>query len=50
MDRLPAKEFPNVAAFAGLDEGASFDQGGFTFQITYHGGPSNNSVVLTRVS
>jgi hypothetical protein len=37
--------------FAGLDEGATFSQDGITtFQITYQGGPTGNSVVLTRVS
>ncbi len=35
--------------FAGLPEGAIFDQGGFQFQITYHGGAHGRSVVLTRI-
>jgi hypothetical protein len=39
-----------IGTFAGLDEGATFSQDEFTFQITYHGGPSGTSVVLTRVS
>jgi autotransporter-associated beta strand protein len=39
-----------TGTFAGLDEGATFSQGDFTFQITYQGGPNGNSVVLTRVS
>jgi hypothetical protein len=39
-----------TGTFAGLDEGAIFSQGDFTFQITYQGGPNGNSVVLTRVS
>ncbi len=34
---------------AGLPEGAVFDQGGFQFQITYHGGPHGRSVMLIRV-
>ena len=38
-----------TGTFAGLDEGATFSQDGFTFQITYQGGPNGNSVVLTRV-
>jgi hypothetical protein len=40
---------PILNIFAGLDEGAIFDQGGFQFQITYQGGPGSNSVVLTRL-
>jgi hypothetical protein len=36
--------------FSGLDDGATFTQDGITFQITYHGGPDGNSVVLTRLS
>jgi hypothetical protein len=40
---------PILGTFAGLDEGATFTQGGFMFQITYQGGPDGNSVVLTRV-
>jgi hypothetical protein len=39
-----------IGAFAGLDEGSTFSQDGFTFQITYHGGPNGTSVVLTRLS
>ncbi len=35
--------------FAGLPEGAVFDQGGFQFQITYHGGAHGRDVVLTRI-
>jgi hypothetical protein len=40
---------PIIGTFAGLDEGATFMQGGFRFQITYRGGASSNSVVLTRM-
>jgi hypothetical protein len=40
---------PIKNTFAGLAEGAIFDQGGFQFQITYMGGNTGNSVVLTRV-
>jgi len=40
---------PIHGTFAGLDEGATFMQGGILFQITYQGGPDGNSVVLTRV-
>jgi hypothetical protein len=47
---LTSSAGPNIGTFAGLDEGATFTQDGFTFQITYHGGPNGNSVVLTRVS
>jgi hypothetical protein len=36
--------------FAGLGEGATFTQGGFTFQITYQGGPDGKSVVVTRLA
>ncbi len=36
--------------FAGLGEGATFTQGGFTFQITYQGGPDGKSVVVTCVA
>src|SRR5262249_35195975 len=39
-----------TGTFAGLGEGAVFDQGGFTFQVTYQGGSGGHSVVLTRVS
>jgi hypothetical protein len=39
-----------IGTFAGLDEGPTFSQDGFTFQITYHGGPSGTSAVLTRVA
>jgi hypothetical protein len=39
-----------TGTFAGLDEGATFEQGGLTFQITYQGGPAGNSVVLTRIA
>jgi hypothetical protein len=38
-----------TGTFAGLDEGAIFNVGGFLFQITYQGGASGRSVVLTRV-
>jgi hypothetical protein len=41
---------PIMGTFAGLPEGASFTQGGFTFQITYQGSPGGNSVVLTRLA
>jgi hypothetical protein len=41
---------PINGTFAGLDEGATFSQDGFTIQITYQGGPSGNSVVLTRLA
>jgi hypothetical protein len=41
---------PINGTFAGLGEGATFMQGGLTFQITYQGGPGGNSVVLTRLS
>jgi hypothetical protein len=48
---LTAGDGSSIAGtFARLDEGAAFGEGGFTFQITYHGGPNNNSVVVTRVS
>jgi hypothetical protein len=30
-------------------EGAVFTEGGYQFQITYHGGTGGDSVVLTRV-
>jgi hypothetical protein len=33
-----------------LDERALFTWNGLTFQITYQGGPSGNSVVLTRLA
>jgi hypothetical protein len=36
--------------FAGLPEGAMFSQGGNQFQITYQGGDSGTSVVLTRLA
>jgi hypothetical protein len=36
--------------FAGLPEGAVFDQGGFQFQISYQGGANGRSVVLTRIA
>jgi hypothetical protein len=36
--------------FSGLPEGATFSQGGFTFQITYQGGAGGNSVVVTRLA
>ena len=36
--------------FAGLAEGATFTEGGFTFQITYQGGPGGKSVVIRRVA
>jgi hypothetical protein len=36
--------------FNGLPEGATFSQGGFMFQITYQGGASGTSVVVTRVA
>jgi hypothetical protein len=41
---------PIMGTFAGLPEGASFTQGGFTFQVTYQGSPGGNSVVLTRLA
>src|SRR5262249_28789021 len=41
---------PITGTFAGLDEGAEFDQDGLVFQITYQGGPGGNSVVLTRLA
>jgi hypothetical protein len=41
---------PINGTFAGLGEGAVFSQGGYQFQITYHGGTNGNSVVLTRVA
>jgi hypothetical protein len=41
---------PISGTFNGLDEGAVFTQGGYQFQITYHGGTGNNSVVLTRLA
>jgi hypothetical protein len=40
---------PILGTFAGLDEGAVFEQDGLLFRITYQGGPRGNSVVLTRV-
>jgi hypothetical protein len=39
-----------TGTFAGLAEGATFTQGGFTLQITYQGGPNGTSVVITRVA
>jgi hypothetical protein len=39
-----------TGTFAGVNEGAVFTQGGFVLRITYHGGVSGNSVVLTRVA
>jgi hypothetical protein len=39
-----------TGTFAGLDEGAVFDKDGFSFQITYQGGPAGANVVLTRVA
>lgn len=39
-----------VGTFAGLPEGANFDIGGCTASISYHGGSSNNDIVLTIVS
>src|SRR5262249_46280806 len=39
-----------TGTFAGLDEGAVFNQDGLLFQITYRGGPSGTSVVLTRLA
>jgi hypothetical protein len=39
-----------TGTFAGLDEGAVFDQEGITFQITYQVGAAGTSVVLTRVA
>lgn len=41
---------PITGTFAGLAEGATFSQDGVLFQITYQGGPSSTSVVLTRVA
>jgi hypothetical protein len=41
---------PISGTFAGLPEGATFTQDGFTFQITYQGGPDGDSVVLTRLA
>jgi hypothetical protein len=41
---------PIFGTFAGLPEGATFTQGRFLFQITYQGGPSGRSVVLTRLA
>ena len=41
---------PIKNTFAGLDEGTIFNQGGFQFLITYMGGKSGNSVVLTRIA
>jgi len=38
-----------VGAFNGLPEGAVFTQGGDQFQITYQGGDSGTSVVLTAL-
>jgi autotransporter-associated beta strand protein len=39
-----------VGTFRGLAEGATFVINGMTFQITYKGGSSGNSVVVTRVA
>jgi hypothetical protein len=39
-----------IGTFNGLPEGAVFSQGGYQFQITYHGGDLGTSVVLTRLS
>jgi hypothetical protein len=41
---------PILGTFAGLDEGAVFEQDGLLFRITYQGGPEGHSVVLTRVA
>ncbi len=41
---------PIQGTFRGLDEETVFAQNGYQFQITYHGGPGGNSVVLTRVA
>ena len=38
-----------AGAFNGLPEGAIFTQGGYQFQITYQGGDSGTSVVLTAL-
>ena len=38
-----------TGTFDGLTEGATFDAGGQTFQITYAGGTSSNDVVLSAV-
>jgi hypothetical protein len=40
---------PTAGTFNGLDEGTVFTQGGYQFQITYHGGTGGSSVVLTRL-
>jgi len=40
---------PISGTFAGLDEGAVFEQGGLQFQITYQGGTGGHNVVVTRV-
>jgi hypothetical protein len=40
---------PIIGTFKGLDEGAVFTQNGYQFQITYQGGTSGRSVVLTRL-
>jgi hypothetical protein len=39
-----------TGTFNGLGEGAIFEQDGYQFQITYHGGDNGTSVVLTRLA
>ena len=39
-----------ASTFNGLDEGAVFAQGGYQFQITYHGGTGGCNVVLIRLA
>jgi hypothetical protein len=46
----PSGSGPALGTFAGLPEGATLSQGGFTFQITYQGGTGGNSVIVTRLS
>jgi hypothetical protein len=41
---------PIHGTFAGLAEGAVFDQNGWQLQITYQGGTGGNSVVVTRLA
>src|SRR5262249_49680715 len=43
---LSSDSGPILGTFAGLEEGATFTQDGFTFEITYRGGLRGNSVVL----
>jgi hypothetical protein len=41
---------PINGTFAGLNEGSVFSVGNYQLQITYQGGSSGNSVLITRLS